>query len=62
MSQLLTIKDVAEKLQVAQVTVRKWLEQGKITYIKVGGAIRFRPEWLEGWLDKKTIKAQKKIA
>jgi predicted site-specific integrase-resolvase len=53
MSNLLTIKQVAEKLQVAEVTVRKWQEQG----------IRIREEWLEGWLDKKTIKAtNKKIA
>lgn len=62
MSKLLTIKDVAEMLQVAEVTVRKWQEQGKITYIKVGGVIRFRPEYIESLLEKKTIKAQKKIA
>jgi excisionase family DNA binding protein len=63
MSNLLTIKQVAEKLQVAEVTVRKWQEQGRITFIKLPQGIRIREEWLEGWLDKKTIKAtNKKIA
>lgn len=56
MSKLLTIKDVAERLQVAEVTVRKWQEQGKITFIKLPQGIRIREEWLEGWLTKRTIK------
>lgn len=59
---LLTIKDVAEKLQVAEVTVRKWQEQGKIAFIKLPQGVRIREEWLENWLEKRTIKAQKKIA
>jgi excisionase family DNA binding protein len=63
MSNLLTIKQVAERLQVAEVTVRKWQEQGRITFIKLPQGIRIREEWLEGWLEKKTIKAtNKKIA
>jgi excisionase family DNA binding protein len=59
MQKLLTIKDVAERLQVAEVTVRKWQEQGKITFIKLPQGIRIREEWLEGWLDKKTVKNKK---
>jgi excisionase family DNA binding protein len=59
MSKLLTIKDVAERLQVAEVTVRKWQEQGKITFIKLPQGIRIREEWLEGWLNNKTVKAKK---
>lgn len=62
MSPLLTIKQVAEKLQVAEVTVRKWQEQGKIEYIKLPQGIRFREEWIENWLEKRTVKAVKKIA
>jgi excisionase family DNA binding protein len=62
MSKLLTIKDVAEKLQVAEVTVRKWQEQGTLTFIKLPQGIRIREEWLEGWLEKRTIKAVKKTA
>lgn len=62
MSTLLTIKQVAQKLQVAEVTVRKWQEQGKIAYIKLPQGIRFREEWIENWLEKRTIKPVKKIA
>lgn len=58
MSQLLTIKDVAEKLQVKEVTVRTWLVKRKITAIKINGCIRFRPEWLENWLTTNTIKSK----
>jgi excisionase family DNA binding protein len=59
MQKLLTIKDVADRLQVAEVTVRKWQEQGKITFIKLPQGIRIREEHLEGWLDKKTVKAKR---
>jgi len=62
MSNLLTVKQVAERLQVAEVTVRKWQEQGRITFIKLPQGIRIREEWLETWLDNKTIKAKRKIA
>lgn len=62
MSKLLTIKDVAEKLQVKEVTVRGWLTKRLITSIKLPQGIRFRDEDIEAWLDRKTIKAQKKIA
>lgn len=62
MSKLLTIKDVAEKLQVKEVTVRSWLTKRLITCIKLPQGIRFRDEDIEAWLDRKTIKAQKKIA
>lgn len=62
MSTLLTIKQVAEKLQVAEVTVRKWQEQGKIAFIKLPQGVRIREEWLENWLEKRTVKPVKKIA
>jgi excisionase family DNA binding protein len=62
MSTLLTIKQVAEKLQVSRATINRWMEDKTITFIKVGKCVRFREEHIEGWLDKKTIKAQRKIA
>jgi excisionase family DNA binding protein len=59
---LLTVKEVAERLQVKAMTVYTWKREGKLTFIKLPQGIRIREEWLEGWLDKRTIKAQKKIA
>lgn len=61
MEKLLTIQDVAEKLNVNTNTVYKWKAAGKITCIKLpGGDIRFKPEWLENWLNMKTVKAKLK--
>lgn len=58
MSDLLTIKDVAKKLKVSEVTVRRWLNKRTITAIKLPQGVRFREEHLEGWLSKRTIKAK----
>jgi excisionase family DNA binding protein len=60
-SPYLTIAQVAELLQVSEVTVRKWQEKGKITYIKLPQGIRIKKEWLEGWLNNRTVKSQSKI-
>lgn len=59
---LLTIKEVAEKCQVSARTVQRWQDEGLISFVKVGKVVRIREEHLESWLDKKTVKAQKKIA
>jgi excisionase family DNA binding protein len=58
MSNLLTIKQVAEKLQVKENTVRIWQMKGKIQFIKLPQGVRIREEWLEGWLNKRTVKAK----
>ncbi len=62
MSTLLTIKEVAEKLKVSRATINRWMEDKTISFVKIGKCVRFREEHIENWLDKKTIKAQKKIA
>lgn len=59
---LLTVKDVAQRLQVSTRTVQRWQEEGKITFIKLPQGVRFREEYLENWLSKKEVKAQKKLA
>jgi len=40
METLYTVKEVAKMLGVAQVTVRKWIEQDKIKSVKVIGSRR----------------------
>lgn len=62
MSKLLTRREVADRLAVSVDTIKRWEREGKIPRVKLPGAVRFRPEWLETWIDNKTIKAQKKIA
>lgn len=62
MSTFLTVQEVAKKLKVTVRAVQRWQQQGKISFIKIGGVVRIREEHFENWLDKHTIKAQKKIA
>lgn len=57
MSTLLTIKQVAALLSVSDRTIRRWIDAGKISFIKLpGGDLRMKEENLERWIDKRTIK------
>ena len=47
---LLTVKDMATRLQVKDKTIYVWVSQGKIPCVKVNGAIRFDPGEIEHWL------------
>lgn len=58
----LTIKDVAEKLGVSTRTVQRWQDERLISFVKIGKVVRISEEHLDNWLEKKTVKAQKKIA
>jgi excisionase family DNA binding protein len=40
----------AKILSVKTITVYKWVSERKIPFIKVGGALRFRPAALRDWL------------
>ena len=42
--EMLTIKELAEKLRVHERTVRRWIKKGKIRVIKVDRAIRISDE------------------
>lgn len=62
MSELLTVEDVANICKVKPVTVRNWVTNEFIEFIKLPQGIRFRKEYIEKWLEKRTIKANKKVA
>ena len=47
---LLTVKDMATRLQVKDKTVYAWASQGKIPCVKVNGVIRFDAKEIEHWL------------
>ena len=50
---LLTVQDVAERLQVAERTVRLWMREGRIRGKNLGGRAgwRIRPEDLDAFID-----------
>ncbi len=49
--ELITIKDVAEFLQIAEKTIYRMAADGKIPGFKVGGSWRFRRKEIENWLE-----------
>lgn len=54
---------MAERLSLSVSTLYKYVEQKKITFVRLpGGDIRFNQDAISDWLEKRTIKAQKKIA
>jgi excisionase family DNA binding protein len=50
---VLTTTQVAEWLQVAESTIRKWVHYRFIPYVKLGRCVRFRGEEIEKWLDER---------
>ena len=50
-SMLLTVKDLAQQLQIKPATLYAWAAQDKIPYIKIHGVIRFESESIKDWLN-----------
>jgi excisionase family DNA binding protein len=54
MSRLLTARVVAEMLDVSTETVLRWARRGELPGIRLpGGAIRFREDEIEDWLEER---------
>jgi len=53
---LLTIAEVAGRLNVSRTTVRAWAKD--IGYAKLGGSIRFRPEDVENFIRDRMVRRQ----
>lgn len=55
--QILTLKDVAAYLKLADKTAYRLASEGKLPGFKVGGSWRFKREDLEAWIEEqKNIK------
>jgi excisionase family DNA binding protein len=48
--ELVESEAAAKILGIKTITVYKWVSERKIPFIKVGGALRFRPSALQAWL------------
>jgi len=51
---ILTVKEVAEYLQVTERTLYRLAQEGKIPAFKVGNSWRFRREDLDQWIRDQT--------
>lgn len=48
---LLTIKEVATRLQIKPSTLYAWAAQGRIPCLKIHGLVRFRRDEIDQWLE-----------
>ena len=58
MEQLLTIKEVAEMLQLAELTVHRLKQNGKLPYVRIGHAVRYRPSDVADFIDSRTTREE----
>lgn len=49
--QLLTLAQVADRLQVSMSTLRLWVDEGEFPIVRIGRSIRVRPEDLEAYIE-----------
>lgn len=50
MSRLIDVDELADYLRLKRQTIYNWLNQGKISGIKVGGVWRFDRKDIDAWL------------
>lgn len=50
MARLINIDELAEYLKLKRQTIYNWLNQGKISGIKIGGVWRFDRRDVDAWL------------
>lgn len=55
---LLSTRDVANRLGVCAETILRWTRRGELQAIRLpGGALRYRPNAIEGWLEARSTDA-----
>ena len=59
MEKLYTVNEVMEIFQVSESTVRRWLSQGKMNYIKIIGNTRITKEEIERLMIKSNEEEEK---
>ena len=56
---LLNVGEVAAMLKISIATVRRWVWQGYIPYMKIGKAIRFSNSDIDNWVSTKCTNSKK---
>lgn len=55
MKRLLKIKEVAEILNISVITLYIWVSNRRIPFLKIGGAVRFKIEDIDFFIESKRI-------
>lgn len=58
--EILTLKEVAEYLKLAEKTAYRLAADGKLPGFKVGGSWRFKTDDIEYWIEKQKSKESEK--
>jgi excisionase family DNA binding protein len=56
-----TIEGIAKYLNYAEKTIRKWVLNREIPYIKIHQTIRFRLSEIEVWVEKNRVRPQPNV-
>jgi len=56
--ELLTVEEVADRLKVLPITIRRWLARGEITGFKTPAGWRFEEKDIQSWIDNHRTKEQ----
>ncbi len=51
----LTVSEVAQLLNVAEKTVRKYVWERTIPYVKIGGNVRFSQQKIQEWISEREV-------
>lgn len=54
---LLTVKETAEVLKIAESTLYRWVHQKKINYIKLGG-LKFDEDYIQEYIKQHTVNSE----
>lgn len=57
---IMTVKQLAEYLQMNEHTIYKLARSGKIPSIKIAGQWRFKKDIIDKWIDEKSMERIKK--
>ena len=52
---LMTYKDTARTLGIAETTLRRWVSERRIPHLKLGRAVRFDPQELDRWIRSRAV-------
>lgn len=57
--QILTVRELAEYLKIAEKTAYRFVSEGKLPGFKVGGAWRFRKAEVDRWIKEQEVSNMK---
>ena len=55
---LLNVPGLSDFIGVKKSTIRKWVHERRIPFLKVGRCVRFRPSSIEAWLKRSTFEGR----